>query len=148
MAIGQYGDVMVLVDWLSCSDYGRGGAMLRSGGCSVGGGSRSRLDTAYPCIRYGVLGISWSKDHERIRRILLDGYGVLVFRTVCMFEVSTIHDDDSAELVSEGANGFIKVSLSNSTSSSLFGSSTFVEEEMLIHCLVKYLVMDHLDQWW
>ncbi|GJR62864.1 hypothetical protein Tco_1505026 [Tanacetum coccineum] len=44
-----------------------------------------------------------------------------------MFKVSTIFDDDSAALVSGGANGFVKVSLSNSAFSSLFGSSTFVE---------------------
>nr|GEZ05753.1 hypothetical protein [Tanacetum cinerariifolium] len=44
-----------------------------------------------------------------------------------MFEVSTILEDDSAELVSRGANGFINVSLSNSVTSLLCGSSTFVE---------------------
>ncbi|GJT81692.1 hypothetical protein Tco_1056034 [Tanacetum coccineum] len=42
-----------------------------------------------------------------------------------MFEVSTILEDDSAELVFGGANGLVKVSLSNSAASS-FGS-TFVE---------------------
>ncbi|GKC85064.1 hypothetical protein Tco_1140781 [Tanacetum coccineum] len=42
-----------------------------------------------------------------------------------MFEVLTILKDDSAELVSGGANGLAKVSLSNSATSS-FGS-TFVE---------------------
>ncbi|GJR35722.1 hypothetical protein Tco_1211406 [Tanacetum coccineum] len=42
-----------------------------------------------------------------------------------MFELSTILEDDSAELVSGGANGFVKVSLSNSTTSSFH--STFVE---------------------
>ncbi|GJY78945.1 hypothetical protein Tco_0484746, partial [Tanacetum coccineum] len=44
-----------------------------------------------------------------------------------MFEVSTILEDDSAELVSGGANGFVNVSLSNSETSSLCGSSTFVK---------------------
>ncbi|GKA59082.1 hypothetical protein Tco_0758395 [Tanacetum coccineum] len=44
-----------------------------------------------------------------------------------MFKASTIFDDDSVALVSGGANGFVKVSLSNSTFSSLFGSLTFVE---------------------
>ncbi|GKC89363.1 hypothetical protein Tco_1150012 [Tanacetum coccineum] len=42
-----------------------------------------------------------------------------------MFEVSIIYEDDSAELVSRGANGLVNVSLSNSATSS-FGS-TFVE---------------------
>ncbi|GKE18306.1 hypothetical protein Tco_1425883 [Tanacetum coccineum] len=42
-----------------------------------------------------------------------------------MFEVSTIYEDDSAELVFRGANGLVKVSLSNSTTSSF--RSTFVE---------------------
>ncbi|GKD19751.1 hypothetical protein Tco_1208909 [Tanacetum coccineum] len=42
-----------------------------------------------------------------------------------MFEVSTILEDDSAGLVSRGANGLVKVSLSNYETSS-FGS-TFVE---------------------
>ncbi|GJW83052.1 hypothetical protein Tco_0156197 [Tanacetum coccineum] len=42
-----------------------------------------------------------------------------------MFEVSTIYEDDSAELVSRRAYRLVKVSLSNSTASS-FGS-TFLE---------------------
>ncbi|GKE40263.1 hypothetical protein Tco_1463668 [Tanacetum coccineum] len=42
-----------------------------------------------------------------------------------MFEVSTILEDDSAELVSRGANGLVKVSLSNSETSSF--SLTFIE---------------------
>ncbi|GKC65972.1 hypothetical protein Tco_1441370 [Tanacetum coccineum] len=42
-----------------------------------------------------------------------------------MFEVSTILKDDSVELVSGGANGFVNISLSNSTTSSC--SSTSVE---------------------
>ncbi|GJS24532.1 hypothetical protein Tco_0453164 [Tanacetum coccineum] len=33
-------------------------------------------------LRYGVSGVSWSRDHAQIRRIFLDGYGVLVVRTV------------------------------------------------------------------
>ncbi|GKC01013.1 hypothetical protein Tco_0987149 [Tanacetum coccineum] len=44
---------------------------------------------------------------------------------VCMFEVLTILEDNVAELVSRGANGLVKVSLSNIATSS-FGS-TFVE---------------------
>ncbi|GJZ71406.1 retrovirus-related pol polyprotein from transposon TNT 1-94 [Tanacetum coccineum] len=54
--------------------------------CGLGSGSR--FDTAYPRIGYGVLGISWSRDHARIRRIFLDGYGVLVFRIV-IFKISS-----------------------------------------------------------
>ncbi|GJX39154.1 hypothetical protein Tco_0252457 [Tanacetum coccineum] len=42
-----------------------------------------------------------------------------------MFEVSTILEDDSAELVSGGENRFVNVSLSNSTTSSF--CSIFVE---------------------
>ncbi|GKC75374.1 hypothetical protein Tco_1126148 [Tanacetum coccineum] len=42
-----------------------------------------------------------------------------------MFEVSIIREDESAELVSRGANGLVNISLSN-TVTSLFGS-TFVE---------------------
>ncbi|GJS30562.1 hypothetical protein Tco_0491182 [Tanacetum coccineum] len=42
-----------------------------------------------------------------------------------MFEVSTILEDDLAELVSGGANGFVNVSLSNFLTSSF--CSTFVE---------------------
>ncbi|GJV60168.1 hypothetical protein Tco_1466268 [Tanacetum coccineum] len=42
-----------------------------------------------------------------------------------MFEVSKILEDDSVELVSRGANGFVNVSLLN-TATSLF-HSTFVE---------------------
>nr|GEY05153.1 hypothetical protein [Tanacetum cinerariifolium] len=44
-----------------------------------------------------------------------------------MFEVSTILEDGSAKLVSGGLNGFVIVSLSNYITSSLCGSSTFVE---------------------
>ncbi|GKE46033.1 hypothetical protein Tco_1477291, partial [Tanacetum coccineum] len=29
-------------------------------------------------LGYGVLDVSWSRDHAQIRRILLDGYGVLI----------------------------------------------------------------------
>ncbi|GJY68988.1 hypothetical protein Tco_0471970 [Tanacetum coccineum] len=42
-----------------------------------------------------------------------------------MFEVSTILDDDSAELVSGGANRLVNMSLSNTATSSFV--STFVE---------------------
>ncbi|GJS83385.1 hypothetical protein Tco_0749926 [Tanacetum coccineum] len=42
-----------------------------------------------------------------------------------MFEVSTILDDELAELVSGGANGFVNVSLSNSVTSSC--GSKFIE---------------------
>ncbi|GKA37553.1 hypothetical protein Tco_0724118 [Tanacetum coccineum] len=42
-----------------------------------------------------------------------------------MFEVSTILEDDSAELVFGRANGLVNVSLSNSVTSSFI--STFVE---------------------
>ncbi|GJU66410.1 retrovirus-related pol polyprotein from transposon TNT 1-94 [Tanacetum coccineum] len=44
-----------------------------------------------------------------------------------LFEVSPILDDDSTKLVFGGANGFVKVSLSNSATSLLLGCSTFVE---------------------
>ncbi|GJU72768.1 hypothetical protein Tco_1264173 [Tanacetum coccineum] len=44
-----------------------------------------------------------------------------------MFEVSTILDDDSAELLARGANRLANVSLLNSATSSLCGSSTFIE---------------------
>ncbi|GJT10986.1 hypothetical protein Tco_0858028 [Tanacetum coccineum] len=46
--------------------------------------SGSQLDTTYPSVGYGVLGISWSTD----TRIFLDGYGVLVFRIV-IFKISS-----------------------------------------------------------
>ncbi|GKA76439.1 hypothetical protein Tco_0782900 [Tanacetum coccineum] len=42
-----------------------------------------------------------------------------------MFEVSTILEDESAELVSRGANRLVNVSLSNSRTSSF--CSTFIE---------------------
>ncbi|GKC21029.1 hypothetical protein Tco_1023179 [Tanacetum coccineum] len=42
-----------------------------------------------------------------------------------MFELSTIHEDDSAELVFGGANGLVNVSLSNIATSSFV--LTFVE---------------------
>ncbi|GJX24838.1 hypothetical protein Tco_0231134 [Tanacetum coccineum] len=42
-----------------------------------------------------------------------------------MFKVSTILEDDSAELVFGGANGFVNVSLSNSTTCAF--RSTFEE---------------------
>ncbi|GKF84176.1 hypothetical protein Tco_0249074, partial [Tanacetum coccineum] len=61
-----------------------------------------------------------------------------------MFEVSTILDDDSTELVSGGANGFVNMSLLNTATSSFV--STFVElsGDLLLHCLVKYLKREHL----
>ncbi|GKC09408.1 hypothetical protein Tco_1001018 [Tanacetum coccineum] len=43
---------------------------------------------AYPCIGYGCIGSSGSRDHARIRRIFLDGYGVLVVRIV-IFKISS-----------------------------------------------------------
>ncbi|GJW30119.1 hypothetical protein Tco_0046994 [Tanacetum coccineum] len=39
-------------------------------------------------LGYGVLDVSWSRDHAQIRRIFLDGYGVLVVRTV-IFKISS-----------------------------------------------------------
>ncbi|GJY08017.1 hypothetical protein Tco_0375071 [Tanacetum coccineum] len=42
-----------------------------------------------------------------------------------MFEVSTILEDNSAKLVSGGANGWVNVSLSNTVTSSFV--STFIE---------------------
>ncbi|GKE63350.1 hypothetical protein Tco_1513717, partial [Tanacetum coccineum] len=42
-----------------------------------------------------------------------------------MFEASTILEDDSAELVSGGANGLVNLSQSNSATSSIV--STFIE---------------------
>ncbi|GJS68309.1 hypothetical protein Tco_0682874 [Tanacetum coccineum] len=44
-----------------------------------------------------------------------------------MFEVSIILKEYSAELVYGGANGFVKVSLSNTATSSLYVCLTFVE---------------------
>nr|GEZ91329.1 hypothetical protein [Tanacetum cinerariifolium] len=44
-----------------------------------------------------------------------------------MFEVSTILEDDLAELVFRGANRFVNVPLLNFITSSLCGSLTFVE---------------------
>ncbi|GJT58503.1 putative ribonuclease H-like domain-containing protein [Tanacetum coccineum] len=43
-------------------------------------GSGSRFDTAYPRDWIRRIRVSLSRDHARIRRIFLDGYGVLVFR--------------------------------------------------------------------
>ncbi|GKB82768.1 hypothetical protein Tco_0949663, partial [Tanacetum coccineum] len=40
------------------------------------------VDTAYAICWIQRIGVSWSRDHARIRRIFLDGYGVLVVRTV------------------------------------------------------------------
>ncbi|GKE19670.1 hypothetical protein Tco_1427247, partial [Tanacetum coccineum] len=46
------------------------------------------VDTAY--LRYWIrrIGVSWSRDHARIRRIFLDGYGVLVVKIV-IFKISS-----------------------------------------------------------
>ncbi|GJV03381.1 hypothetical protein Tco_1336950 [Tanacetum coccineum] len=50
-------------------------------------GSGVDVDTAY--LRYWIrrIGVSWSRDHARIRRIFLDGYGVLVVKIV-IFKIS------------------------------------------------------------
>ncbi|GJZ91730.1 hypothetical protein Tco_0663795 [Tanacetum coccineum] len=61
-------------------EHGEGDYLTRMNGIKEVLRSGSRLDTAYPCIGYDVLGISWSRDNARKRRIFLDGYGVLVFR--------------------------------------------------------------------
>ncbi|GJT46555.1 hypothetical protein Tco_0955270 [Tanacetum coccineum] len=45
-------------------------------------GLKSVLIRRIQCPGYGVLVVSWSRDHAQIRRIFLDGYGVSVFRTV------------------------------------------------------------------
>ncbi|GJR83082.1 hypothetical protein Tco_0153867 [Tanacetum coccineum] len=58
-----------------------------------------------------------------------------------MFEVSTILEDDSADLVFGGANRLVKVSLSNSTTS-LF-RSTFVE---LIEEIVAFMFGEVLGE--
>ncbi|GKB19554.1 hypothetical protein Tco_0853477, partial [Tanacetum coccineum] len=46
------------------------------------------VDTAYPMYWIWRIGVSWSRDHARIRRIFLDGYGVLVVRIV-IFKISS-----------------------------------------------------------
>ncbi|GKB30794.1 hypothetical protein Tco_0870195, partial [Tanacetum coccineum] len=46
------------------------------------------VDTAYPRYWIRRIGVSWSRDHARIRRIFLDGYGVLVVRIV-IFKISS-----------------------------------------------------------
>ncbi|GKE52970.1 putative reverse transcriptase domain-containing protein, partial [Tanacetum coccineum] len=46
------------------------------------------VDTAYPMCWIRRIGVSWSRDHAQIRRIFLDGYGVLVVRTV-IFKISS-----------------------------------------------------------
>ncbi|GJV07552.1 retrovirus-related pol polyprotein from transposon TNT 1-94 [Tanacetum coccineum] len=50
--------------------------------------SGSRFDTAYPRDWIRHIGVSWSRDHAQIRRIFLDGYGVLVVRIV-IFKISS-----------------------------------------------------------
>ncbi|GKC17781.1 hypothetical protein Tco_1014563 [Tanacetum coccineum] len=57
--------------------------------------SGSRLDTAYPSVGYGVLGFLGA----RIRRIFLDGYGVLVFRIV-IFKISSFKLQNARLLLS------------------------------------------------
>nr|GEU47583.1 ribonuclease H-like domain-containing protein [Tanacetum cinerariifolium] len=42
------------------------------------------IDTAYPRYWIRRIGVSWSRDHARIRRIFLDGYGILVVRIVIL----------------------------------------------------------------
>ncbi|GKB30718.1 hypothetical protein Tco_0870119 [Tanacetum coccineum] len=49
-------------------------------------------------LGYGVLGVSWSRDHAQIRRIFLDGYGVLVVRTV-IFKISSFKLHNACLLV-------------------------------------------------
>ncbi|GJS68300.1 putative reverse transcriptase domain-containing protein [Tanacetum coccineum] len=51
-------------------------------------GSGVDVDTAY--LRFWIrrIRVSWSRDHARIRRIFLDGYGVLVVRIV-IFKISS-----------------------------------------------------------
>ncbi|GJV01593.1 hypothetical protein Tco_1335162 [Tanacetum coccineum] len=46
------------------------------------------VDTAYPMAWIRRIGVSWSRDHARIRRIFLDGYDVLVIRIV-IFQISS-----------------------------------------------------------
>ncbi|GJU27182.1 hypothetical protein Tco_1165803 [Tanacetum coccineum] len=51
-------------------------------------GSGVGVDTAYPMYWIWRIGVSWSRDHARIRRIFFDGYGVLVVRIV-IFKISS-----------------------------------------------------------
>ncbi|GJU25281.1 hypothetical protein Tco_1163902 [Tanacetum coccineum] len=51
-------------------------------------GSGVGVDTAYPRYWIWRIGVSWSRDHARIHRIFLDGYGVLVVRIV-IFKISS-----------------------------------------------------------
>ncbi|GKB21440.1 hypothetical protein Tco_0855363 [Tanacetum coccineum] len=51
-------------------------------------GSGVGVDMAYPKYWIRRIGVSWSRDHARIRRIFLDGYGVLVVRIV-IFKISS-----------------------------------------------------------
>ncbi|GJW80251.1 hypothetical protein Tco_0144226 [Tanacetum coccineum] len=46
------------------------------------------VDMAYLMYWIRRIGVSWSRDHARIRRIFLDGYGVLVVRIV-IFKISS-----------------------------------------------------------
>nr|GEV86720.1 hypothetical protein [Tanacetum cinerariifolium] len=52
-------------------------------------GSGVGVDTTYPENWIRRIGVSWSRDHARIRRIFLDGYGVLVVR-ICSFTIFMI----------------------------------------------------------
>ncbi|GKA49115.1 hypothetical protein Tco_0742073 [Tanacetum coccineum] len=75
----------------------------------------------------------WSGTNSHTLQLLLKFIDFLlhdfnpagILPLLCMFEVSTIREDDSVELVSEGENGLVNVSLSNITTS-IFGS-TFIE---------------------
>ncbi|GJT85562.1 hypothetical protein Tco_1067279 [Tanacetum coccineum] len=49
-------------------------------------------------LGYGVLGVSWSGNHAHIHCIFLDGYGVLVVRTV-IFEISSFKLQNACLLV-------------------------------------------------
>nr|GEY07665.1 retrovirus-related Pol polyprotein from transposon TNT 1-94 [Tanacetum cinerariifolium] len=50
------------------------------------------------CLGYDVLGVSWSSDHAQIRRIFLDGYGVLVVRRA-IFKISPFKFQNACLLV-------------------------------------------------
>ncbi|GKF11910.1 hypothetical protein Tco_0049836, partial [Tanacetum coccineum] len=58
-------------------------------------------------VGYGILGVSWSRDHAQIRRIFLDGYGVLVFRTV-IFKISPFKLQNASYLMSSAAKRAIE----------------------------------------
>ncbi|GJV74403.1 hypothetical protein Tco_1505987 [Tanacetum coccineum] len=58
------------------------------------------VDTTYPRYWIRRIGVSWSRDHARIHRIFLDGYGVLVVRTV--FSTWMAFGGNTHDLVSLG----------------------------------------------